>query len=183
MSAEVAGRQDVGRKQGRRVLIPVDGTDRCAKVFGWYLDNIQKPGDFVTFIHVVEPVFGSNVVPVGGSSSSATGTASSPNVDIAQKRVEESVHRGKAIGMRFMNMANQAGLACKAFMHLDTRPGRAIVTSSKSHKADLIVMGSRGLGAISRAILGSVSTYVVHNTSIPVTIVNFAKEDQLTEEK
>ena len=34
----------------------------------------------------------------------------------------------------------------------------------------MIVMGTRGLGAIRRTILGSVSDYVLHHTKIPLVI-------------
>ncbi|KAL2914179.1 hypothetical protein HK105_206270 [Polyrhizophydium stewartii] len=37
-------------------------------------------------------------------------------------------------------------------------------------KADLVVMGSRGLGALSRTFLGSVSDYLTHNLKVPVIV-------------
>ena len=37
--------------------------------------------------------------------------------------------------------------------------------------ADVVVVGSRGRGAIRRALLGSVSTFVVHNAPCPVLVI------------
>ena len=35
---------------------------------------------------------------------------------------------------------------------------------------DLVITGSRGLGAISEMLLGSVSTYLTHYSSVPVMV-------------
>mmetsp|Transcript_9380 Transcript_9380/g.17996 ORF Transcript_9380/g.17996 Transcript_9380/m.17996 type:complete len:107 (+) Transcript_9380:88-408(+) len=46
---------------------------------------------------------------------------------------------------------------------------------AEQHNADLLVLASRGLGAVKRFLLGSVSGYCVHNCKVPVLVV---KEDQ-----
>ena len=65
-----------------------------------------------------------------------------------------------------------SGLMNKVYIELlqETQPGGQIVTSAIDNLCDLIVMGSRGLGAL-RGILGSVSSYVLCNADVPVLIV------------
>ncbi len=63
--------------------------------------------------------------------------------------------------------------------HLSHRcsPGEVICkVASEEAKADLIVMGSRGLGAVSRMLVGSTSDYVLHHANVPVTIVRNNKK-------
>ena len=55
-------------------------------------------------------------------------------------------------------------------------PGQDILKRAKEVDASLIVMGTRGLGAIRRTILGSVSDYVVHHAHIPVVICHVDKK-------
>lgn len=52
----------------------------------------------------------------------------------------------------------------------ETVPGEQIVAYAEDHGCDLIVMGSRGLGAL-RGILGSVSSHVLRQAKVPVLIV------------
>lgn len=46
-----------------------------------------------------------------------------------------------------------------------------ILSVAEDQNADLIVVGSHGLGAVARAFLGSVSSGVVHRSKIPVLVV------------
>ena len=54
---------------------------------------------------------------------------------------------------------------------LDGSPAQKIVEEAEKWNADLIVMGSRGLGAWNRLLLGSVSSGVVHHARCSVEIV------------
>jgi nucleotide-binding universal stress UspA family protein len=51
------------------------------------------------------------------------------------------------------------------------KPAEEIMKAASKHRADLIVMGAKGLGAIARFLLGSVSTRVVQYSSCSVLVV------------
>jgi nucleotide-binding universal stress UspA family protein len=53
----------------------------------------------------------------------------------------------------------------------------ALVCQIKSGKYDLVVMGSRGRGALSASLLGSVSHYALNHSDVPVLIIR-AEEDE-----
>ncbi len=51
------------------------------------------------------------------------------------------------------------------------KPQEELVRLSEKRNAELIVVGSRGLRGLKKLILGSVSSYVVSNSKIPVLVV------------
>jgi nucleotide-binding universal stress UspA family protein len=50
-------------------------------------------------------------------------------------------------------------------------PGKSIVAAAEAERADLIVVGTRGLARAGRWLLGSVSDHVVHHAGCPVLVV------------
>jgi len=51
------------------------------------------------------------------------------------------------------------------------RPDAEIIALAEEIEAGLLVMGSRGLGGIRRALMGSISGSVVRHTHCPVLVV------------
>ncbi|KAJ6749885.1 hypothetical protein OIU85_000510 [Salix viminalis] len=54
---------------------------------------------------------------------------------------------------------------------LEGDPKDKICQATEQMQVDLLVLGSRGLGKIKRAFLGSVSDYCAHHAKCPVLIV------------
>ncbi|BHF58516.1 hypothetical protein SprV_0100146800 [Sparganum proliferum] len=62
-------------------------------------------------------------------------------------------------------------LTWEAYVRQGSNVGVAITEAVVEMKVNFVIMGTRGLGAIRRVIMGSVSDYVVHNSHSTVIIV------------
>jgi nucleotide-binding universal stress UspA family protein len=94
--------------------------------------------------------------------------------EVLQKSVRETARTVIDNAMRKFSEASDKTL--KISHEIITGPARqVIVEEAESWGADLIVMGSRGLGAWSRLLLGSVSSAVVHHAKCSVEIVRLSR--------
>ena len=59
-----------------------------------------------------------------------------------------------------------------AFLLWTGEAGQGIVAAAEAERADLIVVGTRGLDRAGRFLLGSVSDYVVYNSNCPVLVAH-----------
>ena len=66
---------------------------------------------------------------------------------------------------------DSGGKVEEAHLEMGVPPGRATVDLGERLGAGLIVVGSRGLGPMKRAVMGSVSSSVVHHAHCPVLVV------------
>jgi nucleotide-binding universal stress UspA family protein len=57
-------------------------------------------------------------------------------------------------------------------------PGTELLKRAAAADEDLIVMGSRGRGAVRSAVLGSVSHFVLNHATIPVLIVHVGDSEE-----
>jgi len=67
--------------------------------------------------------------------------------------------------------ARQVGLVRVEALAEEGTPDVDIPRVATQRSADMIVMGTRGLGAVGALLLGSTAQRVVHNASVPVLLV------------
>ena len=79
----------------------------------------------------------------------------------AQKVLDEQVRKVREAG----------GSVTEAHLRIGERRDQAIIHLAEELSVGLIVMGSRGLGGVRRALMGSVSDSVVRHAHCPVMIV------------
>jgi nucleotide-binding universal stress UspA family protein len=71
---------------------------------------------------------------------------------------------------RAQTLAHEEG--CEADEEvLEGNPADHVVELARARNATLIVVGSRGLGAVAGALLGSVSSAIIHRADRPVLVV------------
>jgi len=76
-----------------------------------------------------------------------------------ERFAQELVGRGRSMGVEV------------GFLVWEGDPGESILEAAQAERADMIVVGSHGRGAVGRFLIGSVSDHVVRNASCPVLVV------------
>ncbi len=141
----------------RRVLLPVDGSDGSMRALRHALAMRQDLRDPAAVeVHLL------NVQrPVSGDVSSFVAKSS------LQEYYQE---RGEAALVPARAALDAEGLAYQVHQRVGA-PGPTIADAAQDLKCDLIVMGARGLGTHTAALLGSVTQSTIENSGVPVLVV------------
>lgn len=132
----------------KRILAPVDGSPQSQAAALTAVALAQRLGSEVTILHAVPG-------PVHGAP------------DLSRAAYEKTYR--EISGMDAEPPETEVGRA--RFRVVFGDPAKEILRFAKEHDMDLLVMGSRGLGALRSHLLGSVSTPVVHKTDASVLVV------------
>lgn len=87
-----------------------------------------------------------------------------------QEKLSEQMEYARAALERGEALVKQEGCEAEAEV-LEGNPAEQIVELARVRNASLIVVGSRGLGAVTGALLGSVSSAIIHRADRPVLVV------------
>jgi len=87
-----------------------------------------------------------------------------------QRKLSEQLIHARAVLDEAMEEADRLGVEADCEI-AEGDPVDELIRAARYQEADLIVIGSRGLGAIAGALLGSVSKALVQHSPVPVLVV------------
>jgi nucleotide-binding universal stress UspA family protein len=139
-----------------KILVPVDGSDISTRALKHAIALCKAFGAAgrLVVVAVDDSLFPGAERKMGGEAARAHHAENYARMLAPAKKLLE---RGKADA---------------TFAEIEGDVAEGILEAASKHKADMIVMGSRGAGAIKGALLGSVSMKVLTDTQVPVTIVH-----------
>jgi nucleotide-binding universal stress UspA family protein len=149
------------------VLIAYDGSElsrRAVRSAGALLSGARA-----VVLHAYEPV-----PPVLPTAVGGTAPMPGPELGLAAEEAESAERRALDVAREGVREAEGAGLAATPAIVVasgSSGVAGAIVEAARNADASLIVVGSHGRSALRAALLGSVSTAVLHRSDTPVLVV------------
>jgi len=134
----------------KKILVPLDGSQTSIRGLNQAISLAEQNQASITGLGVI------HVLPT----LVATVT---PYRKYLVKQAEKNLRAAK-------QSVEKRGISFKSKI-ISGSPGSKIVDTANKEKFDLIVIGSRGLGPVKEAFLGSVSHYVTHKARTPVLLV------------
>jgi nucleotide-binding universal stress UspA family protein len=141
-------------------VLGTDGSDLSnqALAAGW---SVLRPVDRVIVVTVIENLDPMLVFDGGGHA----GPTVSPD-ELAS--MQETARADGEVAVR--TAVDSLGIDDVETRVLEGEPGPTLCAFAEEASANVIVLGTRGRGRFKRALLGSVSDYVVRNASCPVVV-------------
>lgn len=137
-----------------RLLVPVDGSTHSIKALQFALQLADEKNSEIVLLNV-QPSY------------------NTPNVKrfVGKEQIQEyQTEESKNAFERALAEIKTGTISVETKLRIGD-PSIEICEEAKEIQATQIIMGYRGLGAIKRTVLGSVSYKVLHDAPCPVTIV------------
>ncbi|KAK0606570.1 hypothetical protein LWI29_000859 [Acer saccharum] len=157
----------------RRVGVAVDFSACSKKALKWAVDNVVRDGDHLILI---------TVQPEGnyeeGQLWEVTGSPLIPLTEASDPNVMKKYHvKPDPVTLDILNTIARQKKVVVLFKVYWGDAREKICEAIDKIPLSCLIIGNRGLGTIKRAIMGSVSNYVVNNGSCPVTVVKIADNE------
>lgn len=140
----------------KKILVLLDGSQNSFRALDYAIILAQAHNSKITALNVIE-------FYTMGFQPFTSITVHSPIEKVLEKESRKFMEQAKL-------RCTQNGVPFSSKI-IHGPEGLTIVSFIQKTKFDLVVVGSRGRGAIREVFLGSVSNYVLHKSSVPVMIV------------
>ena len=140
----------------KTIVVPTDGSENAKRALEHALAVADRNHAELIIVHVaniVSAISNFDQTPISGGY-------------VSEQIAEET---GKEI-LNDVVKEIPTGVKVKSVFEVGS-PGPALLAVAKKYNADLIVMGSRGLGPLKGLFMGSVSSYVTSHSTCPVLII------------
>src|SRR5215207_7595704 len=150
-----------------KVLLATDGSEEADLASRTAIELIEKTG---SELHVVyaQPI----PLPVDPSPDDPFLDIIGPHASEVIKDIKEKAQR--LLDAQVQQVRAAGGAVAQAHLKIGG-PVEEIVTLAEETGAGLILLGSRGLGGVGRAQMGSVSEFVVRHAHCPVLVLRGAR--------
>jgi nucleotide-binding universal stress UspA family protein len=146
----------------RNILVSVDGSSHADRALSEAIDIARSGNARLTLLTAVPKARAWSCLPLGA--------VVCPPLDSELERESQEI-----LCAAVSRVPNSIPVI-KILTHDSIRS--ALLQRIESGEHDLLVMGSRGRGALTSSLLGSVSHYALHHSGIPVLIVHEARPAQ-----
>mmetsp|Transcript_23170 Transcript_23170/g.40997 ORF Transcript_23170/g.40997 Transcript_23170/m.40997 type:complete len:356 (+) Transcript_23170:186-1253(+) len=163
-----------GDQSARRIVVCVDASEHSANALGWCAKKLFSKYDEVHLLHIFEfePI---SPMPGPLHTYAAMESVGEQNRELELHGEREAVKMMKSYQDRIAATGKLKRKPSVSVMR--GACNEEICEYAENHGADLLVLSSRGLGAVKRLLLGSVSGYCVHNCKVPVLVVKENTEE------
>jgi nucleotide-binding universal stress UspA family protein len=142
----------------RTLFVPVDPSEQSPKVIEYIKKTVASETDLVILFTCYK------------NAKSELGRSLGDQTETIAKLEKQFFDNAKNLVTNYCTALNRSMIRAKGIVQCG-EPKKLILEAAKENRADMIVMGRRGLGMMGKIFIGSVSTYVLNNTEIPVLII------------
>ena len=135
----------------KRIVIAYDGSEGSREALAAGVETARATGAVATLVYVRH-----TPLPIVGD-------------PFYERALSKELRRGRDALDAARACAADAGVAAESEL-LEGDPAEQILDLARLRGADLVVVGSRGRGAIAETLLGSVSGAIVHGADRPVLV-------------
>jgi len=145
----------------RKVLLPVDGSDSAFQAALYLAEHVRQHGPVEVHVANVQPK------PIEWQTHGMEKEAINNHLEVDAHLAMKAV----------LHVLNEEQIPHQTHVKLGD-PAETLVALAEELGCDHIVMGTRGLGAVSGIVLGSVTRKVLHLANVPVLCIKVPSSNQ-----